>query len=70
MKMIVITQADGSVVGATYASERRVAGQMDGGLAAGPGETAHEVDVPDEISSIMDGQQLFEKLRTHMGKKP
>ncbi|HWW70926.1 MAG TPA: hypothetical protein VN089_13375 [Duganella sp.] len=70
MKMIVITQADGSVVGATYVNEKRIAGQMAGGLLAGPGETSQEVDVPDDFARIMDGEQLYQKLRTHMGKKP
>ena len=70
MKMIVITQADGSVVGATYVSEKRVAGHMDGGLLAGPGETAQEVDVPEDFARILDGEQLYERLRTHMGRKP
>jgi len=70
MKMIVITQADGTVVGATYVNEKRIAGQMDGGLLPGPGEAAQEVDVPDEFTRIVDGEQLYEKLRTHLAKKP
>lgn len=70
MKMIVITKADGTVVGATYVNERKGAGQMEAGLVAGPGETAHEVDVPPEFSSIVDGQQLHEKLQAHMGQQP
>jgi hypothetical protein len=70
MKMIVVTKSDGTVVGATYVNERKVAGHMEAGLIAGPGETAHEVDVPAEFASILDGQQLHDKLKAHMSKKP
>ncbi len=70
MKMIVITKPDGTVVGAMHLSEGRQPGGIQGGLQAGPGEIAREVDVPHDIATIVDGERLHDRLKAHIAKKP
>jgi len=68
--MIIVSKADGTIVGAMPVAEGRQPREMQAGLAAGPGETIREVDLPDEFSRIMDGEKLHDRLKAYLSKKP
>jgi hypothetical protein len=80
MKMIVITEkgqiqsfahgskADHTPLSALQKHDKPHAG-VRGGLLALPGQEMHEVDVPDELAKLEDGQQIHDGLRELMKKQ-
>ena len=73
MKMIVITE-NGKIQGFAHGSKadhspRHAAKQDHAGLHALPGQEMHEVEVPDELAKIEDGQELHDGLSKHMKKR-
>jgi hypothetical protein len=63
MRMIVITDEDGNVVGAAGQDVGGRSGSGTGGPGAGPGQTVHVVDVPDELAEVDDVGEFHDGLR-------
>ncbi len=70
MKVTIITKADGTIVGVTPVHTSIQPGALSGGLIAGHGETAHEIDLPHEFNAIVDGEKLHHQIKAHLAKKP
>jgi hypothetical protein len=68
---MVITKNKGEIVGfAPTASTTGVPGQFSAGLVAGPGQQAHEVDVPDDFNSLLEvPEKLHAQLRALLPKQ-
>jgi hypothetical protein len=68
MKMVVVTQ-EGRIVAFAHGSRhdhdytRAPAAKEAAGLRALPGQELHEVDAPDELARIKDGDELHGHLR-------
>ncbi len=63
MLMTVITDQDGNIIGAAGHGEGR-SDAGTGGPVAGPDQTIHVVDVPDELQEIDDVGEFHEGLRS------
>ena len=67
MKMVVVTE-NGQIQGFAHGSKadhtaRHTAKKDHAGLRLLPGQEMHEVDVPDELATVTDGQALHSRLR-------
>jgi hypothetical protein len=62
MRMSVITDQDGNVVGTAGLSEGG-SGSGKGGPVAGPGQTVHVVDAPDGLDELDDADDLHARVR-------
>jgi hypothetical protein len=77
MKLTVITDDRGELVGAMQGHARapdvargsQKTEEFRGGLMAGPGQTMHELEVPDSFGKIEDPDQFGEKLIRHVRKE-
>jgi len=73
-KFTVITENDGRVTGIAAGHSGQPGsrgdrpGEMHGGLIAGPNQKMHEVELPDEVTSITDPATLHEKIKAHLRK--
>ena len=63
MRMTVITDQDGNVVGAAGQGEGR-SGAGAGGPVAGPGQKIHVIDVPTELEEVEDAGEFHDGLRS------
>jgi hypothetical protein len=74
MKMTIITSADGEIIGmapshgrgASHEAQGKGPDGARGGVVAGPGQKAEEVDVPDELGEVEDGQALHARVKEHL----
>ena len=74
MKLTVVTDESGAIVGAMQGHARRPdVGRPDektsefrAGLAAGPGQELHEIDAPDELGKIEDPDEFGRLLTKHL----
>ena len=68
MKITVITDEHGTIVGTAGkpTSEKPEAGT--GGPVAGPGQSIHEVDVPKEVHATEDAAERHRRLAEHLKK--
>jgi hypothetical protein len=68
MKITIITDEHGKIVGTAGkpASSKPEAGT--GGPVAGPGQSVREVEVPNELHSVEDVAELHRRLADHLGK--
>jgi hypothetical protein len=70
MKITVVVDKNGNVVG-TYRPE---APTKDGGptlqLRAGPGQTVHQLDLPVEYEKVASSDELHRRLGEHLKKSP
>jgi len=64
MKMTVITDRSGKIVGAARHGIEGQSGAGAGGPVAGPEQTAHIIDVPDDLEQVEDAGDLHDKLQT------
>ena len=67
MKMVVVTE-NGQIQGFAHGSKAdhtalHTAKKDHAGLRPLPGQEMHEVDVPDELATVTDGQALYGRLR-------
>jgi hypothetical protein len=72
MKLTVITADDGTVIGSMRTGGMHAmsqGGPMRGGLLAGPGQKIQEIDVPDDLAAIEDGEKLHKEVQKHLHKK-
>lgn len=68
MKITVITGPNGELVGTAHghAEEHR---RMQAGPLAGPGQTLHELTVPDELAQLRDAAELHAQIARHLPKR-
>lgn len=64
MRMTVITDKGGAVVGTARLDVAGPGGAGAGGPIAGPEQTVHVIDVPDDLADVDDASELHDKLRT------
>ena len=67
MKMVVVIE-NGQIQGFAHGSKtdhtaRHTAQKDHAGLHLLPGQEMHEGDVPDELATVKDGQELHSRLR-------
>ena len=65
MKMTVITDSGGNIVGTAHFAGDKGAPSF-ARLNAGPGYAMHEVDVPEELTRLKSAAELHEKLEEHL----
>jgi hypothetical protein len=63
MRMTVITDSAGEVVGTARQSVEGAPGSGAGGPTAGPDHTIHDVEVPDDVEHIEDVGELHRRLQ-------
>ena len=70
MKITVITDPDGSVVGTASHSEGEAEaarrGEPVGRLIAGPGQTAHEIELPSRLAQVESAAEFHQALQQHL----
>ncbi|MCV7413090.1 hypothetical protein [Mycobacterium florentinum] len=68
MKITVITDERGNIVGTAgkRASTKPEAGT--GGPIAGPGQSVREIELPKELVGVEDAAELYPKLQEHLKK--
>jgi hypothetical protein len=70
VKVTAIVNAKGELIAA---QEAQLRGEHDAGLLAGPGQTLHELDVPEDVLKITDPVHFHDTvvghLHTHLGKE-
>ena len=67
MKTYVVVRADGEVVGTARIPEEAPEGAPTGGrITPSPGQTVHELDLPDEILRIEDVKEFHEAVRKQL----
>ena len=77
MKLTVITDKDGAIVGAMQGHVEvpdpdrpsQSTKEFRAGLAAGPGQRLHQVEAPDELGKIADPNEFGRRLTEFMGRK-
>ena len=77
MKLTVVTDKDGAIVGAMQGHVERPdpdrpsqsTKEFRAGLAAGPGQRLHQVEAPDELGKIADPNEFGQRLTAFMGSK-
>ena len=67
MRFTVITDSKGEII----ATHRGHASKdnLQAGLRAGPNQTLHEIEVPDEFGDITEPGELHARVKSHMQKK-
>ena len=66
VKITAITDAKGNLVAA---QEAQIRGEHDAGLLAGPGQTLHELDVPEDVLQVQDPDKFHAVVLTHLPRK-
>jgi hypothetical protein len=69
MKLTVITDERGNIVGTAGQGETSKPEAGTGGPVAGPGQSLHEIEVPNELHSVEDVAERHRKLLDHLRKK-
>lgn len=72
MKLTIITEKSGEVVGYAPSRDRHATGQpgqFRGGLVAGPGQRMHEVEVSDDLPFTPNAEEIHGRLRALLPKK-
>jgi len=63
MKITVITDAAGKIVGTAHHDFEGKPGAGTGGPTAGPEQTVHVIEVPEELGTVKDAGELHSKLQ-------
>jgi hypothetical protein len=66
MRLTVITNSSGEVI-ATHRGHSSK-DKLQAGLRAGPNQTLHEIEVPDEFDKITNPDELHTRVKSHMHK--
>jgi hypothetical protein len=69
MKMTVITDERGNIVGTAGQGKKSNPESGTGGPVAGPGQLLHEIEVPKELVGVEDVDELHRKLLDHLRNK-
>jgi hypothetical protein len=64
MRMTIITNKAGEVVGTASHRVEGVTGSGTGGPTAGPEHTLHDVEVPEDLERIQDVAELHGRLQS------
>jgi hypothetical protein len=64
MRMTVITNQAGEIVGTARQSVEGAPGSGSGGPVAGPEDTIHDVEVPEDLEQIEDVGELHRRLQS------
>jgi hypothetical protein len=64
MKMTVITDKAGKIVGAAHHGLEGKQGAGAGGPIAGPEQTAHVIEVPAELQQVEEAGELHSRLQS------
>jgi hypothetical protein len=71
MKITVISGPDGSILGtATHPEGEYYRDQPASRLVAGPGQTAHEIELPSHLEELESAEELHSALREHLSGNP
>ncbi len=69
MKVTIITDHLGNLVGTVKGhSLSSKQGKLEAGIAMGPGQKAHFVEVDEALAKITDGAEFHEKIKRHIPK--
>ncbi|HYB80576.1 MAG TPA: hypothetical protein VED43_02765 [Mycobacterium sp.] len=68
MKITVITDERGNVIGTVGKPTSIKPEAGTGGPVAGPGQSIREVEVPKELQGVEDVTELHRRLADHLGK--
>jgi hypothetical protein len=68
MKMTVITDKAGKIVGTAHYGVQSQSGAGTGGPVAGPDQTVHVIDVPAELESVQDAGELHSQLQALLAR--
>jgi hypothetical protein len=66
MKIIVVTDQGGKVVGTAHDIRSGNPASGDGGPVAAPGQSVRVIDMPSELEDVMDAEELHRKLEPHV----
>jgi len=66
MKMFVITNKDGKVIGTARPAEGSEGGPRGGRPIAGENQRVHELEIPTELATSRDVRQLHESLEAYL----
>jgi hypothetical protein len=66
MKVIVVTDQSGKIVGTAHDLRSGNPTSGDGGPVAGPGQSVRVIDVPSELEGVKDAEELHRKLESHV----
>ena len=66
MRLTVVTDQTGKVVGTARQLGEGDPAAGSGGLVAGPGQEVHAIDVPDELQEIQDPDELHSRLKGYL----
>jgi len=67
VKVTAIVGSHGELVAA---QEAQIRGEHDAGLLAGPGQTLHELDVPEDVLKLEDPKAFQSSVLEHLRKAP
>ena len=65
MKLRVLVDAKGRVLGTQQITAMPAEGDA-AGLLAGPGQTLHEVEIPDDIARLADLKELHRRVKMRL----
>jgi len=66
MKITVVTDRAGRIVGTAHHVRSRNPAMGDGGPVAGPGQSVHVIDLPSELESVKDAGEFHRRLKPHV----
>jgi hypothetical protein len=66
MKITVLTDHDGKIVGTAHHGQGSKPDAGNGGPVAGPRQSAHVIDLPRELEGVEDADELHRRLRDHV----
>ena len=69
MKLHVITNAQGKVLGTSKSGPSQPGAPALGRFIPADGQKVHDIEVPDELSNIKDAGELHKAVEKHIPKK-
>jgi hypothetical protein len=66
MKITVVIGQGGKIVGTAHHVRHGSPAVGDGGPVAGPGQSVHVIDLPSELETIKDAEELHRRLKPHI----
>lgn len=66
MKITVVTERGGQIVGTAHYVRSANPAAGHGGPIAGPGQSVHVIDLPSELEGIRDAKEFHRRLKPHL----
>ena len=66
MKMTVITDKDGTIVGTAREGDPNKPEAGAGGPLAGPDQSIHVIDLPNDLENVADASELHRRIKSHV----